>query len=47
MDDLLLPYQDFHREKMLGELPIETRRQLEEEARRRRDDGESEATGAA
>lgn len=35
LDDFLQPYQDEHRERMLGELPIETRRKLEEEQRRR------------
>jgi hypothetical protein len=38
MEDLLQPYQDGIREKMLSEMPIETRRQLEEEQRRREEE---------
>jgi hypothetical protein len=39
MEDVLQPYHDLHRDKMLGELPIETRRDIEE-AKRRLEDGE-------
>jgi len=34
METVLAPYREGIREQMLGELPIETRRQLEEEKRR-------------
>ena len=35
IDEILDPYHDGYREKMLGELPIDERRRIEEEARRR------------
>jgi PAS domain-containing protein len=39
MEEVLMPYQDRFREEMLGRMPIETRRKLEEE-KRRREEGE-------
>lgn len=39
LEDTLQPYHDGLRDKMLGELPIETRRDIEE-AKRRLEDGE-------
>ncbi|MDZ4401116.1 hypothetical protein [Prosthecobacter sp.] len=39
LEDILQPYHDGLRDKMLGELPIETRRELEE-AKRRLDEDE-------
>lgn len=41
LEDLLQPYQEQFREKMLSFLPIETRRQIEEEDRREREEGQS------
>ena len=35
LDEILEPYKDGIRDKMLDMLPIETRRQLEEEKRKR------------
>jgi hypothetical protein len=42
LEEMLAPYHDHFREKMLGELPIEKRRELEE-ARRRRAAGDPPA----
>lgn len=39
LEDTLQPYHDIHRDKMLGELPIETRRDIEA-AKRRLEEGE-------
>jgi len=39
LEDLLQPYHDHYREKMLGEMPIETRRDIEA-AKRRLEEGE-------
>ncbi|MBL9130999.1 MAG: hypothetical protein JNG86_07360 [Verrucomicrobiaceae bacterium] len=41
LEDMLLPYQEQFREKMLSSLPIETRRQIEDEDRRAREEGQS------
>jgi hypothetical protein len=38
IDAMLGPYHDGYREKMLGELAIAERRQIEEEAGRRREE---------
>lgn len=38
LDEIIGPYQDGIREQMLGELPIDERRVIEEEARRRREE---------
>ncbi len=40
LDETLVPYQDHFREEMLGRMPIETRRQLEREAKEREDGAE-------
>lgn len=42
VEALLDPYQDDSQEKMLGEMPIETRRELEAEAERRRREDEQQ-----
>jgi hypothetical protein len=39
MEDVLQPYHDLYRDKMLGELPIETRRDIEEARRRLEEEG--------